>query len=72
MTFLIGLYLVGYFISFGMTLSAVDKNDWATYMAAFFISFLSWINIGTVMGDFLREYFKEIEGDKLSKQTLNT
>lgn len=61
MILLLGLYLVGYCISFGMALAVIDKNDWATYATAFFVSFLSWINIGTAIGDFIKKYLKECE-----------
>lgn len=66
MIYLLGLYLVGYCISFGMALAVIDKKDGPTFMTAFVISFLSWINVGTAIGDFIKKYLKEDEHETIT------
>lgn len=60
MEFILGLYLVGYFISFGIAFGFKEKKEswWYTFQFACFISMLSWINIGIIIGDFANKYLK--------------
>lgn len=50
---ILATYLVGYFISFGITLGVFEKKDYATVMTAFMLAFLSWITIGMYLSSFL-------------------
>jgi hypothetical protein len=61
MEFLIGLYLVGYFISVGIAFGFKEQNEtWlGTFNFACFIGFLSWINVGLLIGDVCKKYLKE-------------
>jgi hypothetical protein len=61
MEFIIGLYLVGYFISFGIALEfkCLAKSRRSIYVAAAIFSFLSWINIGTLLGEFYMQYIND-------------
>jgi len=54
MEFIIGLYLVGVFISFGVAIEFKEKEQsWFYFFwVALIFSFLSWINIGTFIGEY--------------------
>lgn len=53
MIILLTAYLVGYFISFGIAFGFKEEKDswWSTFSFAIFLGFLSWINIGLLVGD---------------------
>lgn len=53
MIILLTAYLIGYFLSFGLVIGIEDGFDLDTFGAAFVISFLSWINIGIYLADFI-------------------
>ena len=61
MEFIIGLYLVGYFISFGIAFGYKEESEswWDTLGFACFFSILSWINVGLMIGDLCKLYLKE-------------
>jgi hypothetical protein len=63
MEFIIGLYLVGYFISFGIAMESekVTESKTKMYFTAIIFSSLSWINIGTMLGE---AYIKYLDDDK--------
>jgi hypothetical protein len=47
-------YLIGYFISVGLIIGIEDDEDtFSTVCGAICMSFLSWINIGVYLADFL-------------------
>lgn len=61
MGFILGLYLVGYFISFGISFGMKEEKDswWDTFGFACFLGLLSWINIGLAIGDYFKKHFKD-------------
>lgn len=70
MEFILGLYLVGYFISFGIVFGFKEKDEsfWFTFSFGFFMGFLSWINLGLLFGDVCRKYLKnEAEDNPVNK-----
>ena len=58
MEFIIGLYLVGYFISFGiaMEFKELTESKYKHYCTAIIFSLLSWINVGTMLGEVYNKY----------------
>jgi hypothetical protein len=50
---LLTAYLIGYFVSFGLTLGCHEEPGFGAISAAFVVSLLSWINIGIYLSDFL-------------------
>jgi hypothetical protein len=61
MEFIIGLYLVGYFISVGIAFGFKEEKDsWLeTFGFGLFLGTLSWINVGLIIGDVCKKYLKE-------------
>lgn len=72
MEFIFGLYLVGYFISFGIYFAYREKSEsWpSTLVLAIMFSLISWINIGLILGDFCKQYLSE-DGNPEIKKTDN-
>ncbi len=58
MEIIIGLYLVGYFISFGIALEFKEytNSKHKLYVTSFIFSLLSWVNIGTMLGEIYKKY----------------
>lgn len=72
MEFIFGLYLVGYFISFGIAFAYKKESEsWlSTLILAIMFSLISWINIGLAFGDFCKQYLSE-DGNPEIKTTDN-
>jgi hypothetical protein len=70
MEFIIGLYLVGYFISVGIAFSFREKSEsWlSTLNVAIIFSLLSWVNIGMAIGDFCKQYILDEEKTETNEQ----
>lgn len=58
MEFILGLYLVGYFLSVGIVFSFREENEPLRFTigAAIFVSLLSWIAVGLAFGDMRNEH----------------
>lgn len=66
MEFLIGLYLVGYFISLGIAFGFKEESEswWHTLKFGCILGFLSWINVGLLFGDVCKKYLNEPKPNK--------
>lgn len=54
MEFILGLYLVGYFISFGIAVTYKKSDESLSFalFVSFMFGFISWIGVGLVLGGF--------------------
>lgn len=70
MEFILGLYLVGYFISFGISLEfkELTQSPFKLYCTAIIFSLLSWINIGTMLGEIYIKYLDDEPETKTAKK----
>lgn len=61
MEVILGLYLVGFFISLGVAIEFKEKKQsWFDFLlVALIFSSLSWINIGTVIGEYCNNQVKK-------------
>lgn len=61
MAFILGLYLVGYFISIGIAFGFKEEKDsWLDIFGlALFLGLLSWINIGLLIGYVCNNFLKK-------------
>lgn len=55
---LVSAYLIGYFISFGLIFGAHEKWNFNAFGTAFIVSWMSWINVGIFLSDFVKEKIK--------------
>lgn len=58
---ILGLYLVGWFISFGISLGMKDEDEsWPEALGlAVFLGVMSWISVGMVIGELHNKHIKD-------------
>ena len=61
MNIIIGLYLVGYLLSFGMIIGIFKTFDFAVFMVALCMSIFSWAIVGYAFSDLILPADKKIE-----------
>lgn len=61
MNIIIGLYLVGYLLSFGMIIGLFKKFDFDVFMVALCVSIFSWVIVGYAFSDLILPADKKIE-----------